>query len=47
MVYTLEYQLLDDDGNQLDEGGLNYIKLKTAKEAVENVEYILRCGRRR
>ena len=42
MVYTLEYQLLDDNGNQLDEGGLNYTNLKRAKKAVKDVEYTLR-----
>ena len=42
MVYTLEYQLLDDDGNQLDEGGLNYTDLKRANQAVNDVEYALR-----
>lgn len=42
MVYTLEYQLLDDEGKQLDEGGLNYTDLKRAKRAVNDVEYALR-----
>lgn len=42
MVYTLEYQLLDEDGKQLDEGGLNYSDLERAKQAVKDVEYALR-----